>query len=113
MPIYLIENSDTAICCSGDSDIITALELFHLDDYFSNSTATKGIVDMPFGSLHSDTRSRLREFLHIPKKVKLVIPLPFWYSRDRGLALPMAAIPYQSIAITINFANISEIVQAN
>ena len=45
----------------------------------------------------------------------LNLPLPFFYSRDSGVALPTAALPYNEMRINFSFANWSDllIMQAN
>ena len=39
----------------------------------------------------------------------LNLPLPFFYSRDSGVALPTAALPYNEMKITFNFRNWNEL----
>lgn len=39
----------------------------------------------------------------------LNLPLPFWYSRDSGVALPTAALPYNEMRINFTFRNWSEL----
>lgn len=41
--------------------------------------------------------------------VTLNLPLPFFYTRDSGVALPTAALPYNDIRITFSFRNWSEL----
>lgn len=41
--------------------------------------------------------------------VTLNLPLPFFYARDSGVALPTAALPYNDIRITFSFRNWSEL----
>lgn len=41
--------------------------------------------------------------------VVLNLPLPFWYSRDSGVALPTAALPYNEMRINFSFRNWSEL----
>jgi len=44
----------------------------------------------------------------IPSTV-LNLPLPFWYSRDSGVALPTAALPYNEMRINFSFRNWTEL----
>jgi len=37
------------------------------------------------------------------------LPLPFFYARDTGVALPTAALPYNDMKIQFNFRNLSEL----
>lgn len=39
----------------------------------------------------------------------LNLPLPFFFSRDSGIALPTAALPYNEMKITFNFRNWNEL----
>lgn len=41
--------------------------------------------------------------------VTLNLPLPFFYARDSGVALPTAALPYNDIRITFSFRNWTEL----
>jgi len=41
--------------------------------------------------------------------VTLNLPLPFFYARDSGVALPTAALPYNDVRITFSFRNWSEL----
>lgn len=40
----------------------------------------------------------------------LNLPLPFFFSRDSGVALPTAALPYNDMRITFNFRELNELV---
>jgi hypothetical protein len=37
------------------------------------------------------------------------VPLPFWFSHDSGNALPMCAIPYNEITVTVRFRKLSQV----
>jgi hypothetical protein len=41
--------------------------------------------------------------------VTLNLPLPFWYSRDSGVALPTAALPYNEMRINFSFRDWKEL----
>ena len=41
----------------------------------------------------------------------LNLPLPFFYSRDCGVALPTAALPYNDMRITFNFRRLTDLLQ--
>jgi len=47
----------------------------------------------------------------LPSKV-LNLPLPFFFSRDSGVALPTAALPYNDMRITFSFRNWSDLLIA-
>ena len=40
----------------------------------------------------------------------LNLPLPLFYTRDSGVALPTAALPYNDMKVTINFRNLNQLV---
>ena len=42
---------------------------------------------------------------------KLMVPLPFWFSRNTAMALPIIALQYQYIEITLELRNIEELYQ--
>jgi hypothetical protein len=44
-----------------------------------------------------------------PTEIWLNLPLPFFYSRDTGLALPTAALPYTDMSINFSFRNWDEL----
>lgn len=46
----------------------------------------------------------------IPSK-RLYVPLNFWFTRNPGLALPLVAIQYQTVDISIEFRGIEELYQ--
>ena len=43
----------------------------------------------------------------------LYIPLPFWFSKDNGLAFPLLALEYQDMEIRIQFKSISDLYTLN
>jgi hypothetical protein len=45
--------------------------------------------------------------------IALNLPLPFFFSRDSGIALPTAALPYNDMRITFNFRNWNELLILN
>jgi len=44
---------------------------------------------------------------------KLYIPLQFWFNRNPGLALPLIALQYHEVKVTIDFEQIKNITQPN
>lgn len=42
---------------------------------------------------------------------RFYIPIPFWFTKNPGLALPLIALQYQNIDITFEFRNIEELYQ--
>lgn len=45
------------------------------------------------------------------KKRRLYLPLPFWFTKNPGLALPLIALQYQNIDVTIELRSIEELYQ--
>ena len=45
------------------------------------------------------------------KKRRLFVPLPFWFSKSPGLALPLIALQYQNVDITIELRSVEELYQ--
>jgi hypothetical protein len=44
-----------------------------------------------------------------PQHTVLYLPLPFFYSRDTGVSLPTAALPYNEMTIDFEFRNWNEL----
>ena len=44
---------------------------------------------------------------------KLYIPLPFWFTKNNGNALPIVALKYNEIKIKIKFRNLNEIIKSD
>lgn len=42
---------------------------------------------------------------------RIVVPLPFWFSRNPALALPLIALQYQFLEITLELRNVDELYQ--
>ena len=45
------------------------------------------------------------------KKRRLFLPMPFWFSKSPGLAIPLIAIQYQQIEITVELRGIEDLYQ--
>lgn len=50
---------------------------------------------------------------HVLPAAILNVPLPFFYTRDSGVALPTAALPYNDMRIQFQFRNLSELLIAD
>ena len=46
-------------------------------------------------------------------KQNLYIPLPFWFTKDPGLALPLDALQFHEVEVIIEFRKLTEIVKSN
>ena len=101
-------------CCITFNDLVAArFDSYHLD-FWSAFTTPEGkrqgyanmignipeLVGQPVGSGES-----------LPENV-LNLPLPLFYSRDSGVALPTAALPYNDMRINFSFRHWSELLQA-
>ena len=45
-----------------------------------------------------------------PEKLKLYIPLQFWFNRNVGLALPLIALQYHEVELDVKFREISALI---
>ena len=101
-------------CCITFNDLVAArFDSYHLD-FWAAFTVPEGkrqgyanmignipeLVGQPAGPGES-----------LPETV-LNLPLPFFYSRDSGVALPTAALPYNDMRINFSFRNWNELLQA-
>ncbi len=46
------------------------------------------------------------------KRIKMFIPLQFWFNRNPGLALPLIALQYHEVKIVFNFEELKKLVKA-
>ena len=56
--------------------------------------------------------SKARKYPNLNTAQELFLPLPFFFSKDSGLALPMAALPYARAEIKFKFRNWDELLQS-
>ena len=86
------------------------LEFFEYEesiDFFRFSSTDNHISVIlcnPLVGLSEYQKFSLRKFLYIPNKksIELYIPLMFWHSRDYGVSIPTAALPYSHRSISIS-----------
>jgi hypothetical protein len=97
-------------CCITFNDLSAArFDNFHLD-FWAAFTVPAGkqngyknmIGDIPDMTEPHDSSNPIPSFT-------LNLPLPFFYSRDSGVALPTAALPYNEMRITYSFRNWSDL----
>jgi hypothetical protein len=103
-------------CCITFNDLVAArFDNFHLDFWSAFTTPAGkqngyknmiGDVDeliQPVSATAPEIRDRT-----LPSYT-LNLPLPFFYSRDSGVALPTAALPYNDMRISFSFRNWTEL----
>lgn len=88
-------------CCITFNDLVAArFDSYHLD--FWSAFTTSGAKRTGYGNMIGN----FADFTHPRKTLKattLNLPLPFFFSRDTGVALPTAALPYNEMRITFRF----------
>jgi len=93
-------------CCVSFNDLVAArFDNYHLDFWAAFTVPAgknNGYRNM-IGDF-DDLTSPHGEDVTIPS-FTLNLPLPFWFSRDSGVALPTAALPYNEMRITYSFRN--------
>lgn len=97
-------------CCLTFNDLVAArFDNYHLDFWAAFTTPAgkqNGYANM-IGSFNALTGG-VGPAGTIPAKI-LNLPLPFFYSRDSGVALPTAALPYNEMRINFSFRNWTEL----
>jgi hypothetical protein len=105
-------------CCITFNDLVAArFDSFHLD-FWSAFTVPAGKQDgynQMIGNTAALTTLQIGQAA-LPPSVPgdsgvtmLNLPLPFFYSRDSGVALPTAALPYNEMRINFSFRNWNEL----
>ena len=97
-------------CCISFNDLVAArLDNYHLDFWaaFTVPASKRDGYDNMVGNVNSLIAP------HAPgdplRSQALNLPLPFFFSRDSGVALPTAALPYNEMRITFNMRPWSEL----
>lgn len=88
-------------CCITFNDLVAArFDNYHLDFWsaFTTPAGKRNGYNVMIGN--TDDLTQLQTTL--PQTI-LNLPLPFFYSRDSGVALPTAALPYNDMRINFNF----------
>jgi len=102
-------------CCISFNDLVAArFDNYHLDFWtaFTLPEAKKvGYYNM-IGNIPALTGEGLPPLNFLPAAT-LNIPLPFWFSRDSGVALPTAALPYNEMRINLTFRHWNELLIAD
>lgn len=93
-------------CSISFNDLVAArFDNYHLDFWaaFTTPASKKNGYDNMIGNV-SDLIFPHRAGVAIPSYT-LNLPLPFFYGRDSGVALPTAALPYNEMRINFKFRN--------
>jgi hypothetical protein len=101
-------------CCITFNDLVAArFDNYHLDFWSAFTTPEgkrQGYANM-IGNIPELVGQPAGPGEDLPQTV-LNLPLPFFYSRDSGVALPTAALPYNDMRINFSFRNWRELLQA-
>lgn len=99
-----------ADCCITFNDLVAArFDNYHLDFWtaFTVPSGKRNGYNNMIGN-HDDMTGPHAPGVAIPS-FTLNLPLPFFYSRDSGVALPTAALPYNDMRIQFRFRNWTEL----
>lgn len=99
-----------AECAITFNDLVAArFDSFHLD-FWSAFTVPAGKVNGYNNMIGTfDELIQPHDFNSPIESVTLNLPLPLFFSRDSGVALPTAAIPYNDMRISFSFRNWQEL----
>lgn len=94
------------------NDLVAArFDNYHLD-FWSAFTVPAG-KRTGYNNMIGNINELIQPSASLPS-VTLNLPLPFFYTRDSGVALPTAALPYNDIRVTFSFRSWSELlIQTN
>jgi hypothetical protein len=98
-------------CTLTFNDLVAArFDNYHLDFWaaFTVPASKKVAYDNMIGNISPLVEPNVTIGNTLPSKT-LNLPLPFFYSRDSGVALPTAALPYNDIRINFSFRKWNEL----
>ncbi len=99
-------------CAITFNDLVAArFDNYHLD-FWSAFTVPEGKrlgYNKMIGNLESVMNPGVKSGAVTLPAFKINVPLPFFFSRDSGMALPTAALPYNEMRITFAFRNLSDL----
>ena len=93
-------------CCLTFNDLVAArFDNYHLDFWsaFTTPASKQNGYDNMIGNIGQ--LAGLGD-VHVLPAAVLNVPLPFFYTRDSGVALPTAALPYNDMRIQFQFRNL-------
>jgi len=100
-------------CCLTFNDLVAArFDNYHLDFWsaFTTPASKQNGYDNMIGNIGQ--LAGLGD-VHVLPAAVLNVPLPFFYTRDSGVALPTAALPYNDMRIQFQFRNLGELLIAD
>jgi hypothetical protein len=95
-------------CCITFNDLVAArFDNYHLDFWsaFTVPSGKKNGYNNMIGNFDDLTGPHASGVANQIQSFTLNLPLPFFYGRDSGVALPTAAIPYNDMRICFSFRN--------
>ena len=97
-------------CCITFNDLVAArFDSSHLD--FWTAFTVPASKRVGYDNMIGNTTALNHPSATLPAAV-LNLPLPFFYSRDSGVALPTAALPYNEMRITFRLRCLSSLLSA-
>ena len=101
----LMHNLITEACITFNDLVAARFDNYHLD-FWSAFTVPAG-KRVGYNNMIGTTNDLVQPVaggVALPSRT-LNLPLPFFYSRDSGVALPTAALPYNDMRISFRFRN--------
>jgi hypothetical protein len=109
----LMHNMIAEACITFNDLVASRFDNYHLD-FWSAFTVPAG-KRVGYNNMIGTTNDLVQPVaagVAIPSRA-LNLPLPFFYSRDTGVALPTAALPYNDMRISFRFRNWNELLIVN
>jgi hypothetical protein len=97
-------------CAITFNDLVAARFDSYQLDFWSAFTTPAG-KQIGYANMIGQTTDLIEPQSVLPAKT-LNLPLPFFYARDSGVALPTAALPYNDMRINFSFRNLNELLNA-
>ena len=90
-------------------------EWFHIWNELSQSPGNAGGYAEMVGNVPKLTQiySSSNKTANATPEYMLYVPLQFWFCRNPGMAIPLIALQYSDIVVTINFRELNECIWAN
>lgn len=112
----LMHNLIKEVTLSFNDLVAARFDNYHLDFWtaFTTRASKRNGYDNMIGNISSlinpiSTGGATSTSLGTPQGINLNLPLPFFFSRDSGVALPTAAIPYNDMQINFSFRDWHEL----
>lgn len=97
------------VCISFNDLVAARFDNYHLD--FWTAFTVPASKRVGYDNMIGNTDGLIAPHVpNVPLEERVLdLPLPFFFSRDSGIALPTAALPYNEMKITFNFRNWNEL----